>query len=233
MRINRFTEGECIYRNPLATSHDLQDFVAEGKVKMEFESGWLVLENAIEVGAADDLGHWVLWCGKEMPADIIIEWEFAPLKEPGLCMIFFAATGKNGEDLFDQTLPQRTGLYPQYHSGEINALHLSYFRRKWEEERQFCTCNLRKSFGFHLVAMGADPIPTVADATTYRMKIIKYQEFIQFSINDLVVLEWQDPGTDYGPILGSGKIGFRQMAPMKASYRNLTVHRAVLEREEK
>jgi len=233
MRNNRFKKGECIYANPLATPDDLKDFISEGEVKTTFENGWLILENGLEAEATDDKGHWVLWCPTEMPDEIIIEWEFSPLREPGLCMIFFAATGKNGEDLFDPTLPKRTGLYPQYHSGEINALHLSYFRRKWEEERQFCTCNLRKSHGFHLVAMGADPIPTVRDAKTYQMQIVKHQDMVQFSINDLTVLEWQDPGTAYGPILGKGKIGFRQMAPMKGSYRNLTVHQAVLEREEK
>ena len=233
MENNRFLKGKCLYRNPLGSTVDLEGFISEGEVQISFENDWLVLENSIETEATEDKGHWVLWMPDDYPDEIMIEWEFSPLREPGLCMIFFSATGKKGEDLFDSSLPTRTGLYPQYHSGEINALHLSYFRRKWESERRFCTCNLRKSNGFHLVAMGADPIPAVVDADSYLMRIVKYRDIVQFSVDGLVVLEWKDSGLEYGEVLGKGKIGFRQMAPMKAAYRNMTVSKAILEDEDK
>ncbi|MFD2876145.1 DUF1961 family protein [Paenibacillus rhizoplanae] len=42
-----------------------------------------------------------------------------------------------GKDLFDPSLPVRTGEYDQYHHGEMDAYHISYFRRMWEEERAF------------------------------------------------------------------------------------------------
>lgn len=140
----------------------------------------------------------------------------------------FAAAGMGGEDLFDPSLRKRTGTYPEYHSGDINALHLSYFRRKYAEERAFRTCNLRKSRGFHLAAMGADPLPSPDDADSpYRMKLIKDKGYVHFSINGLPILEWMDDGSTYGPVLTKGKIGFRQMAPMKAVYRDFAVHQAV------
>lgn len=229
----RFIKGDCLYHNPLGSPSNLAGFISEGDVRTSFEDGWLILENGVKAEATEDKGHWVLWCRDDFPDEIIIEWEFSPLREPGLCMIFFSASGRNGEDLFDSSLPTRTGLYPQYHSGAINALHLSYFRRKWESERRFCTCSLRKSHGFHLVAIGADPIPTVLDARNYLMRIVKYRDIVQFSVDELVVLEWKDPGSKYGSVLGKGKIGFRQMAPMKAAYRNMTVSKAVLEGEDK
>ena len=72
-------------------------------------------------------------------------------------MMFFAAQGRNGENLFDPQLQKRTGEYIQYHHGDINAFHVSYFRRKEPDERAFHTCNLRKSYGFYLVCQGADP----------------------------------------------------------------------------
>jgi hypothetical protein len=40
----------------------------------------------------------------------------------------------------------------------------------------------------------------------------------------LQLLHWEDDGETHGPVLDSGKIGFRQMAPMMAEYANLTVH---------
>lgn len=92
----------------------------------------------------------------------------------GLAILFFAAAGAGGKDLFDPSLPARTGEYDQYHHGEMDAYHISYFRRMWEEERAFHTCNLRKSYGFHLVAQGADPLPDTADMTAdYRMLVVK------------------------------------------------------------
>ena len=145
-------------------------------------------------------------------------------------MYFLSALGKNGKDIFSETLPKRHGIYPEYHSGAINALHLSYYRRKYASERVFNTCNLRKSAGFHLVAQGADPIPAVKDAIRpYKLKVIKYGEHIELFIDDLSVLVWNDDGKKYGPVLKQGKVGFRQMAPMRGQYSNFKVYEAILE----
>ncbi len=190
------------------------------------------LENALDSEVHGDNAHWVYWCPIDFPDKIVIRWKFFPVREPGLCMIFFAAKGRDGEDLFDEQLNPRQGRYPQYHSGDINALHLSYFRHKHADERAFRTCNLRKSHGFHLVAHGADPLPPATDAIKpYQMELVKYESIVQFSINELTVLEWVDNGEEYGSILTRGKIGLRQMAPMKAFYRDLSVHEAI--RQEK
>ncbi|WP_017472473.1 DUF1961 family protein [Amphibacillus jilinensis] len=223
-----FTKGDVLYQNRLMDQEDLKDFKAEGPVKLNFINQRLVLESSKDSDQHGDFAHWVLWCVHDFPDQIMIEWEFEPIQEPGLAMLFFAATDKTGDDIFSPELPARQGHYPEYHSGAINTFHLSYFRRKWEQERMFCTCNLRKSAGFHLVSQGADPIPTVADViASYKLRLVKYQEIIQFSVNDLVVLEWEDDGNTYGPIYENGKIGFRQMAPLKAAYRQFFVSQAI------
>ncbi|MEK3886399.1 DUF1961 family protein [Bacillus sp. FSL K6-3431] len=220
-----FQLGECFYLNPLSSTEHIQDWKMEGNLKYSFHDEALHLENSLDSEKYGDNAHWVIWCPFEFPDEIAIQWEFSPIHEPGLCMLFFAAVGQNGRDLFDASLQARSGFYPQYHSGDINALHLSYFRRKHAEERAFQTCNLRKSHGFHLVSTGADPLPSPEDANaTYYLKLIKYREYVQFSINDLTVLSWKDAG-EFGPVFGGGKIGFRQMAPMIAAYRNLSVHK--------
>jgi hypothetical protein len=54
---------------------------------------------------------------------------------------------------------------------------------------------------------------------------VKRAAEVSFSINDLLIFHWIDDGQSYGPLLGSGKIGFRQMAPLIGEYANLTVHR--------
>ncbi|MGJ9383096.1 DUF1961 family protein [Salipaludibacillus sp. CF4.18] len=225
MRYLKFKTGDCIYENSLSTLDHIKDWKLEGQAKYSINDKRLLLENELDPDIHGDNAHWVLWCPINFPDRIAIEWEFYPIQEPGLCMLFFAANGKEGEDIFDPSLPERSGIYPQYHSGALNALHLSYFRHKHASERAFRTCNLRKSYGFHLVAQGADPLPPVEDAISpYSMKLVKYEGFVQFSINGLPVLEWEDQGEAYGPMLEGGKIGFRQMAPMKAAYANLKVY---------
>ncbi len=209
-------------RNPLRSKSDVKDWRMEGGGQISFD------DHSLHLSHVQDEAHFVFWCPETFPDGIIVTWDFSPIEQPGLCMLFFAAAGISGEDLFDPSLRKRTGTYPEYHSGDINALHLSYFRRKYPEERAFRTCNLRKSRGFHLAAMGADPLPSPDDADSpYRMKLIKDKGYVHFSINGLPILEWMDDGSTYGPVLTKGNIGFRQMAPMKAAYRDFAVHQAV------
>ena len=213
-----------IYENPLSSESDVKDFLMEGSAAISFPRGRLRLESLI---AADEgqKSNFVFWCPEDFPADIRITWDFYPIHEPGLCIMFFCAAGVSGGSIFDPALERRTGEYQQYHSGEINAYHISYFRRRWPEERAFHTCNLRKSKGFFLVAQGADPIPPVMDAAPpYHIAIEKAGGKISFFVNDLRVFEFDDDGRTFGKVLGGGKIGFRQMAPLIAEYANMKIY---------
>ncbi|QKS69740.1 DUF1961 family protein [Paenalkalicoccus suaedae] len=212
------------YDHDFSDNSVFDDWIFEGPGKGTIESGRLVLESTVDAEAYEDHAHWVLWCKQRFSDHIKIEWTFLPLEEPGLCMIFFSADGKDQLDLFDSSLSKRTGYYPQYHSSDIHALHLSYFRHRHPEERHFRTCNLRKSAGFHLCKTAADPLPPAKDALEpYRMKLIKSGKKVSFSINDFPVLDWEDDGKEYGPTLKEGYIGFRQMAPMRAAYSDFSV----------
>lgn len=212
------------YRNPLTTSTDLDDWVAEGPARVEYADGGIVLssaadEAAFEAAGRGDHAHFTFWCPEVFGADISIAWDFKPLSGAGLAMLFFAATGTAGRDLFDPSLAPRTGHYPQYHSSDVSTLHVSYLRRKWAAERGFRTCNLRKSPGFHLVAQGADPLPGPEDADRhYRMSVVKRGGEVAFAIDGLQLFTFHDDEP-----LGAGRIGFRQMSPLVAHYRNLEV----------
>lgn len=213
-----------LYHNPLAAPRDIDGFRLEGQAQITFPAGRLRMENAVSAQYGQK-SNYVLWCPVQFPDTILVKWNFQPLKEPGLCMLFFAATGRRGKDLFDASLQKRTGEYPLYHHGDINTFHVSYFRRLLPDERAFHTCNLRKSYGFHLVAQGGDPIPSVKDCVgPYRMTLRKVGAEIAFFINDLLVFDWVDDGTRFGPLLGGGKLGFRQLAPLVAEHSDLDVY---------
>ncbi|GIO68761.1 DUF1961 family protein [Paenibacillus cookii] len=215
---------DVIYVNPLAEPEHIAGFRMEGEAAVTFPLGRMRLES-VRDESEGQRANFVLWCPEDFPADVAVSWEFWPVREPGLAIMFFSANGTDGRDLFDPSIKPRTGEYDQYHHGEINAFHVSYFRRKWAEERKFHTCNLRKSYGFHLVAQGADPIPGVMDAAgPYRMLIVKNGPCITFAVNDLPVFSWKDDGETYGPPLAGGKLGFRQMAPLIGEYANVAVY---------
>ncbi len=215
---------KLIYHNPLSCPEDVKDFVLEGSAKISFEDGKMRLENAMDASNGQK-ANYVLWCPEDFPSDVYIEWDFRPLREPGLCILFFAARGKDGQSIFSENLAKRTGEYVQYHHGDINAFHVSYFRRKEPDERAFHTCNLRKSYGFHLVAQGADPIPGVEDAREmYHIGVLKKDNVVKFYVNELEVFSFEDDGRTYGDLLKGGKVGFRQLAPLVAEYSDLRVY---------
>ena len=222
--------GDLLYANPLATERDLAEFRLEGEALLSFPAGRLRMQSALDP-ALGQRSNSVLWCPVEFPADVSYSWEFYPIAEPGLCMFFFATRGRRGEDLFDPALAPRRGIYDQYHHGDIDGYHVSYYRRRAPEGRAFHVCNLRKSYGFHLVAQGPDPLPDVADAAPpYHLRVDHVGAgargaHVRFSINDLPILRFVDDGVQYGPLLGGGKVGLRQMAPLVGEYANLAVHR--------
>lgn len=207
-----------VLSNPLRKLSDLEGWIAEGPHRArETPEG---LEFSSE---GDDNAHWVLWCPEVFGSRIRIRWEFSPRSEHGLAMLFFGASSLNGGSIFDGGLQPRSGTYAQYHSSDISTLHASYFRRRHPSERSFHVANLRKAPGGHLVAQGADPLPSVADSDGfYRMEVVKDGAQVSMFVNDLQVWKWTDDDS-LGPRVTSGHVGFRQMSPLVACYRNLHV----------
>ncbi|NQU42021.1 DUF1961 family protein [bacterium] len=223
--MRNWTKDDLLYENPLASEADVRDFRMEGEACLTFPRERMRLENAHPSDPEKSRhGNYLLWCPMDFPADIAVSWEFLPRTDDGLAMFWMAAAGRQGEDLFDPSLAPRDGDYWQYHRGDINGFHVSYYRRN-PSERHFQTCNLRKSHGFYLVAQGADPLPNSRDVKDfYQMEAARCGPEFRLSMNGLMVLRWHDDGQSFGPVLGGGKIGFRQMAGLIAEYRNLKVH---------
>ena len=214
--------GALLYQNSLATPEDVAGFRLEGQASVTHEAGSVRLTSVVDE-AAGQAANYVWWCPQEFPPNVWIEWDFWPEAERGLCIAFFSARGRGGEDLFDPSLPPRTGTYREYHSGALNALHVSYYRRR-EPRAALNVCNLRKSHGFHLVASAADPIPAAHRSRgPHRLRLVKAGPHAALWIGGLPVLYFQDDGLTYGPQLVGGKFGLRQMAPMIGRYANLGV----------
>ena len=101
-------DGKLIYENKLSCEKDVEGFVLEGSANLSFPEGKLRMENALSAEEGQK-ANYVLWCPEDFPSDVRIEWKFRPIKEPGLAILFFAAKGRNGEDIFADSLAERTG----------------------------------------------------------------------------------------------------------------------------
>ena len=212
-----------LYSSPLSSPEQLEDWIIEGPMVASFPAGRLRLESAADP-AEGQAANFVAWLPAHHDGDMRISFDFRPLREPGLAMIFWAASARGGGSLHDAALPPRTGEYAQYHSGAIDAYHLSYFRRMWPSERSLHTCNVRKSHGFHLVAQGADPLPAVLDVDRdYHLALTWRGTTVEFTIDGISCLSWSDDGTVGGPARRGGAIGLRQMAPLIAEYSDLRI----------
>ena len=215
-QIAEIQKGKLIYDNTFVSANAVSDWVMEGPGKVEFQDGWM------EMFSPQEEFHHVFWCPKDFPGSFIAEWEAQNLNtEAGLCILFFSAQGKNGEDIFDASFPLRDGTFSQYTKSEkLNAYHISYYANgKGNPGRDIS--HLRKNSGFHLVQQEEPGIP-VASKEIHKLKLMKDGSRIIMYVEDRKIIDWTDQ-KEYGPVLQEGKIGFRQMQWTHFRYKNFKV----------
>ena len=70
--------------------------------------------------------------------------------------------------------------------------------------------------------VGEPGIP-VKSTEIHKMKLVKNGNHITMSVDGREIINWLDDGKKYGPVLGGGKIGLRQMKWTHFRYRNFMV----------
>jgi hypothetical protein len=215
--MEEFIKGNLIYRNSLARNGDIADWKMEGPGLTEFKNGWL------EMFSPREEGHHVLWCPENFPGSFIAQWEVRNMEtDAGLCIIFFSAKGKKGEDIFDPSFPKRDGVFSQYTKSEyFNNYHISYYANG-KDNRTKEVAHLRKNSGFNKVQVGEPGIP-VHSEEIHKMTLIKDGGHIIMYVDKRKIIDWTDGGKEYGPVLQDGKMGFRQMKWTRFGYRNFKV----------
>ena len=214
-------KGEKLYDRTLSDAGDVSRWVMEGPAAIqEFRDGWMELSST---QPDDKDGHFTYWCDKVFPASFVAEWEVRLLGPHGMLMTFFSATGREGKDLFDPSLAERTGVYSQYRDGDINAYHISYFSNNPHNPGRI-TSNMRKSHGFYMTDNGPPGIRS-GSGEVHQVTLIKEGPRIRLLVDNRVIIDFEDDGERYGEVYGEGRIGFRQMEKTKARYRNFRVYR--------
>lgn len=212
------SKGELVYECSFGAESDLKEWTMEGPGETEFGDGWM------RMYSPNEEGHHVYWCPIEVPESFVAQWEVRNLNpEAGLCIVFFAANGLNEEDLLDAKLKSRDGVFKQYTKGDINNYHISYYANT-PTQKDRPHAHLRKNKGFHKVHVGEEGIPADSNEI-HKVKLVKTYGHIQMYIDGSPIIDWQDDGQKYGPVLGAGKIGFRQMKWTRFQYRNLIINK--------
>lgn len=210
----RFVPEDVDWEHPLYESgfespDALKDWKLEGGKRIAVENGKLVLESeSADNPNTAESNHLVCWLTKEMPGDFLLEFKVRPQnRKQGLNIVFFNARGVHGESIFDPALKPRTGRFAEYHSGDLNNYHISY----WAAERG--TVNVRKNAGFQHVATGIDIVSPAPPDAFQTVRVYKRGGTIRLMVDDIVSVAFDDDGKTFGPVwTNPGWIGLRQMA---------------------
>lgn len=209
--------GKLLYESLMDGPESLDDWVAEGPLDLRFQGGHMLMRSR------EFAGNTVFWCPRDFPDRFVAEWDFEPLSLYGLAIVFFAAKGENGEDIFDPSLPERDGNFGHYILGAITSYHVSYFANVSKFQMGRTDSNLRKNNHFYRV--GGGPVAIEPGATGWQhMRLIKDGNRIQLAANGVTCVDWIDDNPErYGPAHKDGKIGLRQMTETVGLYRNFRV----------
>ncbi len=214
--------GELLYQTSFDHPESVSGWVMEGPGEVSFKQGWM------EMLSPEEEGHHVFWCPEDFPDRFIARWDAQNLDlEAGLVIVFFAATGLDGQDIFAPELPERDGTFTQYTEGEIKSYHISYYANAAHNPGRG-HANLRKNNTFSLLQKGEIGIPT--DSTReHTITLIKEGARIRLYVDDRKVIDYTDDapvvdGVDTGGALRGGKIGFRQMKWTHFRYNNFRVY---------
>ncbi len=200
-----------------------EDWSLEGKGICESGDGCLSLRSTMFTVPRDPDGHFNLWLKREFPANVAFEVDFRYTEpgEEGLAILMWQAQGREGQSIFDPSLPERLGEKMEHmHSGAINCYHTSFIARGRH------TANLRKNYGFHLLANGPDISQDVAPETWSRIRLQQYNGVITLSFDGNICYEHTDDGSAGGPPHETGgAFGFRQQNNLhRGDYRNFKVY---------
>ncbi|MEO0553401.1 MAG: DUF1961 family protein [Bacteroidota bacterium] len=211
------SKGKLLYKNSLSSEAELGGWIMEGPGRVEYVEGWMIMDSP------DESGHHVYWAPVQLPERFMATWEVQNIDtDLGLCIVFFAARGKNGADIFDPTFPKRDGTFKQYTQSKFfNNYHISYYANaKGKKGRE--VAHLRKNSGFDKVQVGEPGIP-ITSTEVHKITLVKNGPHIIMLVDEKKIIDWEDDGKTFGPVLADGRIGLRQMKWTRCKYKNLNV----------
>ena len=177
-----------------------------------------------ERSPASEPSHMVVWNKNRFPADMMFEFTVNHHgSDNGLTLVFFAAEGAQGQDIFDLELPSRNGIYRNYNKGRLRNYTVSYWSRNKKPslvaKGEQYTNRIRKNPGANIIATD-DSLTDKCNDCDFKVRILKVAGNISVEINGVVANHVVDPDAPHG----GGYIGLRSMEGVdKVSYDDFKV----------
>ncbi len=204
---------KLVYQSSMASASSIKDWTMEGPGRLRFSDGWMNMDSP------EKEMHHVLWCPEMAPESFAAQWEMQNRNlEAGLCIVFFAATGLDGQDVMDPSLPDRDGTFSQYNDQALQNYHISYYAHNPKLPAR-AMARLRKNPGKNIVSEGPPGIVVSSDKI-HTVTLIKEGSRIRLFVDQNAIIDWVDDAKVNGAPLGSGKIALRQMQWTHFRYRN-------------
>jgi hypothetical protein len=168
--------------------------------------------------------HMVVWNKNRFPADMMFEFTVNHHgSDDGLTLVFFAAEGLEGQEIFELELPPRKGVYRNYNKGQLKNYTVSYWSRnqapKLVARGEAFTNRIRKNPGANVLAID-DSLTDKCSDCDYRVRILKIGGDITVEINGKVANRVSDSDSPHR----GGFIGLRCMEGVdKVSYDDFMV----------
>ena len=153
----------------------------------------------------------VVWNKNRFPADVMFEFTVNHHgSDNGLTLVFFAADGVEGQDIFDLELPPRYGVYRNYNKGRLRNYTVSYWSRNKKPslmaKGEQYTNRIRKNPGANILATD-DSLTDKCKDCDFKIRILKVAGNISVEIDGVVANHVIDPDAPHG----GGYIGLRSM----------------------
>lgn len=207
---------ELVYQSTMGSESSVEGWTMEGPGRLSFADGWM------EMDSPEQEMHHVYWCPETLPASFVAQWDMQNLNlDAGLCIVFFAATGLNGEDVMNASLPKRDGTFSQYNNGALKNYHISYYANTPKLPNRD-VARLRKNPGKNIVFEGPRGIEVSSDQA-HTVTLIKEGSRIRLFVDERSIIDWSDESEANGEALAAGKIALRQMQWTRFRYRNFRV----------
>ena len=148
-----------------------------------------------------------VFCRKDFPDGIAVEYDFLVQESNGLVITFVAMRGLNGEDIIEG-LPPREGVFRDYvgEDARVQSYHESVSRYN-DEGKHTGVCNWRRNPGLNMVGQGEDLCKQIGQR--YAVRIEKAGKRCGLFVDGVPGPSFTDPDELPGEIPSEGKVGFR------------------------
>lgn len=179
----------------------------------------------------EDHDQLYLWTRTEFEGDLLVEFDFMPLRPGGLGVLVLQACGLHREDFLLDHAPRTNGWMRTIYGEDIRNYHWEYWREMNDVRNDRPSSALVKNPWFRPLSLGTHHQRPALHAW-HRVQFVQIGGHLRGAVDgELVVEARDDAALGHGPVLRCGHLALRAMVRTDMLVRSLRIrHRPDLER---